>query len=57
MFTSGKYGETNYGGGYKILPTHIIAPGGVISNSKNEILLVKNPRKGLELMIMYIKYQ
>lgn len=31
-----------------ILPTHIVASGGIITNSQNEILLVKNPRKGRE---------
>ncbi|MCM1989116.1 NUDIX hydrolase [Oceanirhabdus seepicola] len=31
-----------------ILPTHIVAAGGLIVNSRNEILLVKNPRKGWE---------
>lgn len=31
-----------------ILPTHVVAAGGVIVNDKNEILLVKNPRKGWE---------
>ena len=31
-----------------ILPTHIVATGGLIINEKNEILLVKNPRKGWE---------
>jgi 8-oxo-dGTP diphosphatase len=31
-----------------ILPTHIVAAGGVILNDKDEILLVKNPRKGWE---------
>lgn len=31
-----------------ILPTHIVAAGGIITNNKNEILLVKNPRKGWE---------
>lgn len=31
-----------------ILPTHIVASGGIITNSQNEILLVKNPRKGWE---------
>lgn len=31
-----------------ILPTHIVAAGGLITNDQNEILLVKNPRKGWE---------
>lgn len=31
-----------------ILPTHIVASGGVITNNKDEVLLVKNPRKGWE---------
>ncbi|MDI6619219.1 MAG: NUDIX domain-containing protein [Clostridiales bacterium] len=31
-----------------ILPTHIVSAGGIIINDKNEILLVKNPRKGWE---------
>lgn len=31
-----------------ILPTHIVAAAGVIINNNNEILLVKNPRKGWE---------
>lgn len=31
-----------------VLPTHIVAAGGLIINDKNEILLVKNPRKGWE---------
>jgi len=31
-----------------ILPTHIVAVGGLIINDKSEILLVKNPRKGWE---------
>ncbi len=31
-----------------ILPTHIVAAGGLVFNDKNEILLVKNPRKGWE---------
>ncbi|WP_082759937.1 NUDIX hydrolase [Abyssisolibacter fermentans] len=31
-----------------VLPTHIVAAGGVIINDKNEILLIKNPRKGWE---------
>jgi 8-oxo-dGTP diphosphatase len=31
-----------------ILPTHIVAAGGVVINDKNEILLVKNPNKGWE---------
>lgn len=31
-----------------ILPTHVVAAGGLITNDKNEILLVKNPRKGWE---------
>ena len=31
-----------------ILPTHIVAAGGLIINDKDEILLVKNPRKGWE---------
>ena len=31
-----------------VLPTHIVATGGLITNDKNEILLVKNPRKGWE---------
>lgn len=31
-----------------ILPTHIVAAGGLIINDKSEILLVKNPRKGWE---------
>ena len=31
-----------------ILPTHIVASGGVITNNKNEVLLVRNPRKGWE---------
>lgn len=31
-----------------ILPTHIVAAGGIVINDKNEILLVKNPRKGWE---------
>lgn len=28
-----------------ILPTHIVASGGIITNNENKILLVKNPRK------------
>jgi 8-oxo-dGTP diphosphatase len=31
-----------------ILPTHIVASGGIITNDRDEILLVKNPRKGWE---------
>jgi 8-oxo-dGTP diphosphatase len=31
-----------------ILPTHIVAAGGLITNDRGEILLVKNPRKGWE---------
>jgi len=31
-----------------ILSTHIVASGGLIVNSENEILLVNNPRKGWE---------
>jgi len=31
-----------------ILPTHLVAAGGIIFNDKNEVLLVKNPRKGWE---------
>lgn len=31
-----------------ILPTHIVASGGLIINSEDKILLVKNPRKGWE---------
>lgn len=31
-----------------ILPTHIVASGGIITNRENKILLVKNPRKGWE---------
>lgn len=31
-----------------ILPTHIVASGGVITNEKDEVLLIKNPRKGWE---------
>ncbi|ADL52694.1 NUDIX hydrolase [Clostridium cellulovorans] len=30
------------------LPTHIVAAGGLIVNDQDEILLVKNPRKGWE---------
>lgn len=33
-----------------ILPTHIVATGGLIVNDENEILLVKNPRKGWEYL-------
>jgi 8-oxo-dGTP diphosphatase len=36
------------GGDIVILPTHIVGAGGVIFNNKDEILLVKNPRKGWE---------
>ena len=31
-----------------ILPTHIVASGGVVTNDKEEVLLIKNPRKGWE---------
>ncbi|MDF2671965.1 MAG: hydrolase [Clostridiales bacterium] len=31
-----------------ILPTHIVAAGGLIINDENKVLLVKNPRKGWE---------
>ncbi len=31
-----------------VLPTHIVATGGLVKNNKEEILLVKNPRKGWE---------
>ncbi|GEM_PF-433809 len=31
-----------------ILPTHIVAAGGLITNDKGEVLLVNNPRKGWE---------
>ncbi|MDQ0481034.1 ADP-ribose pyrophosphatase YjhB (NUDIX family) [Hathewaya limosa] len=30
------------------LPTHIVDIGGVVINDNDEILLVKNPRKGWE---------
>lgn len=29
-------------------PTHIVAVGEIILNDKNQVLLVKNPRKGWE---------
>lgn len=31
-----------------ILPTNIVASDGVITNNRDEVLLVKNPRKGWE---------
>ncbi|MTI70544.1 MAG: NUDIX hydrolase [Firmicutes bacterium] len=31
-----------------ILPTHIVATGGIIFNNNIEVLLIKNPRKGWE---------
>lgn len=31
-----------------VLPTHVVAVGGVVFNDNNEVLLVKNPRKGWE---------
>lgn len=31
-----------------ILPTHIVASGGVVTNDKEEVLLIRNPRKGWE---------
>lgn len=31
-----------------ILPTHMVASGGVITNDNDEVLLVRNPRKGWE---------
>ncbi|MBK1813241.1 NUDIX domain-containing protein [Clostridium sp. YIM B02505] len=31
-----------------ILPTHIVASGGVVTNEKEEVLLIRNPRKGWE---------
>lgn len=32
----------------KVLPTHIVSVGGLVYNKKNEILLVKNKRRGWE---------
>jgi 8-oxo-dGTP diphosphatase len=31
-----------------ILPTHIVASGGVVTNEKDEFLFIRNPRKGWE---------
>ena len=38
----------NLGTYQQYFKTHIVATGGLIKNEKNEILLVKNPRKGWE---------
>jgi 8-oxo-dGTP diphosphatase len=43
------YARNNLGeNAMKVLPTHIVSVGGLVYNKKNEILLVKNKRRGWE---------
>ena len=43
-----KYVNDILGDDFMELPTHIVAAGGIIINEHDEVLLVKNPRKGWE---------